>query len=264
MEKEEVKSSKKKYIILGIIAVIVLTTLVVILSTYGRWVNEKNDLNRILVNKYDDMIVYTDDKDIKEINSIKDFYGDEYKLELQDDEYAYLYCDNNNDCIYMEDSFFQHPGLLVFICVFILVIIAYLVIKDIAFFNFVVKAIFASVILAIGIVLIFMETYEMADYYVMVNNNNNVANGKVVGYFKDNKKYNEVIEYVIDDNKYVYVNTTSVKEFNKDKEINVYYDKKVFSIAEVKRNPLIINNYVYGVLFIIESIFYFRLLKKDK
>ncbi len=264
MENEVVKKPKKKYFILGAIGIIVLVTLIVVLSTYGRWINEKESLNRVLVNKYDDMIVYTDDKDIIQINSIKDFYGDEYKLELNDNEYAHLYCNKNNDCIYMEDSFFQHPGILIFICVFVLIVIVYLIIKDLAIINIVIKAVLASVILATGLVLIFMETYEMLDYYGMVNNNNNLVEGKVVGYISNGKKYNEVIEYFIDDYKYIYVNNSTVKTYELDKDINVYYDKKVYSIAEVKRNPLIINNYVYGLLFVIESIFYFRLLKKDK
>lgn len=261
MDIEEKKGNKLKYILLGILGIIVLVTLIVILSTYFSWKNEGKNLNKVMAYKYDDSIVYVNDKDIVKVNSVKDFYDKDINLELDDNEYVYLYCDTENNCTYMENSFFIHPGIVIFGCVFILLLIIYFIIKDLKWINFIIKIIIASIILASGIVLIFMEVYDLFDYYFLVNNNNNMVEGAVTGYV--NKK-NEVIEYIVDDVKYIYINKSKSKNIEINKSVNVYYKDNNRTIAEIKRNPLVINYFIYGLLLIGESIMYFKLIKKDK
>lgn len=255
----EEKKINKKYIILGVICIVVSVMLIVILSTYVRWINEKKDLFEVQSYKIEDNIVYEyNDNTIHVVNEIVDFYDDKVELSFDKNQYITLYCDKDDNCKYIEESIFKNPGLLIFINILILLIVFYLIIKDITI-NKIIKIVISFTILLSGLYLILLEIMNYADYYVLVNNNNNISEGIIAGY---NNKH-DIIKYVVDNNEYIITNK-SKDTHDIDSNVTVYYNAKKPGVSDVKRDYIISLKIVYGIVLIIVSLFYFKINKKDK
>lgn len=267
---EEVKSKINiKKIFLIILMVIIELFILIFISTYFRWCDQINNLKLVYGYSNESKIVYEFNNREYEVNTLKDFYGEEVNnLELKENEYIELYCEKD-ECIYVDNTdntimMYLNPWLIVFILNVILLMLFYFFIR-VSELKKKIRIISFVCVLISTIVMFFIFVIDFANYYGLVNNSTYLVNGKVVGVIYSSEEYKEVIKYEIRDNSYYLVGSSNTENINDivNTERTVYYSKRDNSISTVKRLPI---NLIYLVSFIcllIFSILYFLLIKYE-
>lgn len=272
MEEEVVKKKIdfKKIIIIVLMAVIVLILLIFV-STYFRWQNDISSLYKAYGYQSESKILYEYKNVVYEVENIKDFYGEEVKeLSLKENEYVELYCDKSN-CTYIDkkDSSimtYLNPGIVI-LALGIFILVLFFIFEKLYITKTIIKIISLSMVVVMTVVMFFVFVVNFADYYGLVNNSTYLVKGNVIGgIYTNDKTYNEVLKYEIRDNAYYILGDKNDNSINDvlNQERNIYYNRKDYNDATVKRLPINILYLVSFVLLLVMSILYGTLLKREK
>lgn len=272
MEEEVVKKKIdfKKIIIIVLMAVIGLILLIFV-STYFRWQNDISSLYKVYGYQSESKILYEYKNVVYEVENIKDFYGEEVKdLSLKENEYVELYCDKSN-CTYIDkkDSSimtYLNPGIVI-LALGIFILVLFFIFEKLYITKTIIKIISLSMVVVMTVVMFFVFVVNFADYYGLVNNSTYLVKGNVIGgIYTSDKTYNEVLKYEIRDNTYYILGDKNDNSINDvlNQERNIYYNRKDYNDATVKRLPINILFLVSFVLLLVMSILYGTLLKREK
>lgn len=272
MEEEVVKKKIdfKKIIIIVLMAVIGLILLIFV-STNFRWQNDIFSLYKVYGYQSESKILYEYKNVVYEVENIKDFYGEEVKeLSLKENEYVELYCDKSN-CTYIDKKdcsimTYLNPGIVI-LALGIFILVLFFIFEKLYITKTIIKIISLSMVVVMTIVMFFVFVVNFADYYGLVNNSIYLVKGNVIGgIYTSDKTYNEVLKYEIRDNTYYILGDKNDNSINEvlNQERNIYYNRKDYNDATVKRLPINILYLVSFVLLLVMSILYGTLLKREK
>ncbi len=264
----EDKGKDKKIYKIFIWILIVLISLIGIffLATYIRWNAEIKDKNEILYYKQEEI----------KIDSLKDFYGSEVELNINDNEALLMYCSSKygGTCVTGDfsnsiENLFRNPYVIVNVVILLDLVLLYFILKD-KNIGIIKVYVISTIILLYGCYGIGLQIYKYADYYKLVNDSEYLTNGIIYKGLKtnNNKYFKPVVSYDIDSNNYkVYVNydVKGTIDSKIDEKITLYYDNKNYENVTPKRNfvgyvlPLIVSIITFAL-----GIFYMTLLKVKK
>lgn len=266
VEREGKKKFFNKKVILLILLVIISLVGVFFISTYIRWKAEISELKEIIYYGQDTI----------EISELKDFYGDNLAIDLDDYHAMKLYCTSEygNKCItgdYVNflENLFRNPRIVINIIILIDLVIIYLLIKDRKLKNVLVYVV-SLLILGYGIYSLGFQIFKLADYIGHVNDSENVVQAKIVRgvITNSNNHFKPIVEYSILDETYLIYLDYSIKGNimdKKDETITIYYDEKDPLNVEVKRSLWsYVLSTIISILTIVISIGYYRLKNINK
>lgn len=268
----EVEEDTKKFNVkkLVLLILIVITTLVGIFfwSTKVRWNAEIEEYHEIL---------YYGQEDVQ-INELTDFYGEELSREIDDTEAILMYCSSQygKTCVTGDfnnsfENLLREPSIVINIVVLIDLALLFILFKDKCFGKVKTYIIF-GIVLLLGLVNIGKVIYSFADYYVFVNDSENVVTGYVVRQLitENKNEYYPVVEYVTEQGEFTnyilssYSGEVSNEHTDKNK-ITIYYDKSDNEVITTKQS---LRKYIFpiivGVLYVIEAIVYLVISKRKK
>lgn len=266
---ELIVDNKKKFnknILLIILLVIVSLIGIFFASTYIRWNAEISELVEVY---------YYGQEDIK-IVSLKDFYGDDLDIKVNDNEALKLYCTSKYGDVCLTGNYtnnlenlFRNPYIIINIVILIDIIIIYFIIRNMEIGNIKVYII-SSIILLFGLYSFGFQIYRVADYVLNVNDSDNAIEAEIVkGVIPNNgDKFKPIVSYTTENGDYNVYLDYEIDGLIKDKvgdKITIYYSNENESIIEVKRSFVrFIIPFIVSIGILVMSIFYFKLKRKDK
>lgn len=245
---EDIKKFNVKKLVLLIL--IVITTLVGIFfwSTKVRWNAEIEEYHEIL---------YYGQEDVQ-INELTDFYGEELSIEIDDTEAILMYCSSQygKTCVTGDfnnsfENLLREPSIVINIVFLIDLALLFILFKDKCFGKVKTYIIF-GIVLLLGLVNIGKVIYNFADYYVFVNDSENVVTGYVVRQLitKNKNEYYPVVEYVTEQGEFTnyvlssYSGEVSNEHTDKNK-ITIYYDKSDNEVITTKQS---LRKYIFPII----------------
>lgn len=263
----------KKNIILIVVACLTSLLVLFLVSTYLRWNRDIEDTLKVIASVDEEgKITYFNKikKEYFEVTDVKDFYGSQYELSLDDDEYAVLYCGsrrtNSGSCYYIDPSnkmenFLRNPLGVIVILVAIILVLIFVILASREKKNKLLNTILSSIIILASGIILGMQVFNVLNYYYRISSNS-VVSSTIIGEIKDsrsNDRYLPVLSYNIYDEEYTYA--SDVKIDSSDNEISLYYNKKDYEDVIVKHNPFDFVTIISGICLFIVGILYTKLSK---
>ncbi len=262
---EETKGAKIKKIILWVLFVIVSVVGVLFFSTYVRWISDISTKHQIL---------YYGQEQIR-VDEVVDYYGTSVKNTILENEALLLYCNSEygGDCLTADynnsfDNLLRSPLIAINIVLLIDLVLLFLIFKKVEIKKWKKIAVFV-VVLGYGLFNLGLQGYKVVDYYMFVNDNENVAEATIVrGIITENKnEFYPVVKYQTEKGEFIQYIDYGIEGNIDDKlnsKINIYYDLKDNEKIDVKRNMI---NYIIPIfislIFIGFAIIYL-IINKDK
>lgn len=246
---EEVMDIKKvsiKKIILWVLFTIVSVVGLLFLSTEIRWKADIEDRKEI---------VYIGQSEIK-IDKVVDFYGVEVDTELEDNEALLLYCTSEygGDCLTGDynnglENILRNSNLVVNIVLIIDLLLLFLIFKD-KEIKKIFKVIISVLVFCYGVYNLGVQVYYISDYYLFVNDSENVVNATIVRGIitASEKEFNPLVEYETEKGKFLtYLDYPIDGKIDEkvNEQITIYYDTKDHSIINIKRN---VSEYILPII----------------